>query len=216
VDVLAPPQQRCEDPALAAALRTIVGRLTAGSPPSPYTIRVYVVNRPVVNAVAAPGGYVVIFRGLLERTRTPEELAGVMAHELQHVRRRHTTRAVIQNVGTGLLLMALTGDMTGPMVYGLETARALGELRYSRHAEEEADREGMKMLLAAHMDPAGMLAFFEAIRKEEGAQPEALKYLSSHPMPAERIARLRALAAAAGPAEPVLPGEDWPTLARRC
>jgi predicted Zn-dependent protease len=118
-------------------------------------------------------------------------------------------------VGTGLLLMALTGDMTGPMLYGLETARALGELRYSRRAEEEADREGMTMLLAARVDPAGMLAFFETIRKEEGAQPEALKYLSSHPMPAERIARLRALAAA-GPTEPILPGEDWPALTRRC
>jgi predicted Zn-dependent protease len=159
---------------------------------------------------------VVIFHGLLERTRTPEELAGVMAHELQHVLLRHTTRAVIQDVGTGLLLMALTGDMTGPLAYGLETARALGELRYSRRAEAEADREGMKMLLAARVDPAGMIAFFETIRKEEGTQPEALKYLSSHPMPAERIARLKALTATAGPAEPVLPGEDWPALTKRC
>jgi predicted Zn-dependent protease len=216
VGVLAPPERRCGDPALGAAVNAIMGRLTAGSPPSPYTMRVYVVNRPVVNAVAAPGGYVVIFHGLLERTRTPEELAGVMAHELQHVLLRHTTRAVIQDVGTGLLLMALTGDMTGPLAYGLETARALGELRYSRRAEAEADREGMKMLLAARVDPAGMIAFFETIRKEEGTQPEALKYLSSHPMPAERIARLKALTATAGPAEPVLPGEDWPALTKRC
>jgi hypothetical protein len=216
VGVLAPPERRCGDPALGAAVNAIMGRLTAGSPPSPYTMRVYVVNRPVVNAVAAPGGYVVIFHGLLERTRTPEELAGVMAHELQHVLLRHTTRAVIQDVGTGLLLMALTGDMTGPLAYGLETARALGELRYSRRAEAEADREGMKMLLAARVDPAGMIAFFETIRKEEGTQPEALKYLSSHPMPAERIARLKALTATAGPAEPVLPGEDWAALTKRC
>jgi len=217
VAVLAPPAQRCGDPAVGSAMNAIVERLLAAQPPSPYTMRVYVVNRPVLNALAAPGGHVVIFRGLLARTRTPEELTGVMAHELQHILRRHTTRAVIQDVGTGLLLAALTGDVTGPLAYGLQTARALGELRYSRRAEEEADLEGMKMLLAARVDPAGMIAFFETVQKEEGAQPTALAYLSSHPMPAERMARLKAMAAAApAPAEPVLPGIDWPALTKRC
>jgi predicted Zn-dependent protease len=217
VSYLAPPERRCGDPALGAAMDAIVARLLAAGPPSPYTMRVYVVNRPVVNALAAPGGHVVIFHGLLERTSTPEELAGVVAHELQHILRRHTTRAVIQDVGTGLLLMALTGDVTGPLAYGLQTARALGELRYSRRAEDEADVEGMKMLLAARVDPAGMIAFFEKIQKEEGAQPKALTYLSSHPMPEERIARLKSLAASAsGLAEPLLRGEDWPALIKRC
>lgn len=215
---LAPPERRCADPALGAAMSAIVERLMAAQPPSPYTMRVYVVNRPVLNAVAAPAGHVVIFRGLLERARTPEELTGVVAHELQHVLRRHTTRAVIQDVGTGLLLVALTGDVTGPMAYGLQAARALGELRYSRRAEEEADVDGMKMLLAARVDPAGMIAFFETIQQEEGgAPPEVLTYLSSHPMPAERLARLKAMAATAtAPAEPVLPGTDWPALTKRC
>ena len=214
---LAPPERRCGDPALGAAMDAIVARLMAAGPPSPYTMRVYVVNKPVVNALAAPGGHVVIFHGLLERTGTPEELAGVMAHELQHILRRHTTRAVIQDMGTGLLLMALTGDVTGPLAYGLETARALGELRYSRRAEEEADVEGMKMLLAARVAPAGMITFFGKIQKEEGAQPKALTYLSSHPMPAERIARLKALAEAwSGAPEPLLPTADWPTLIKRC
>ncbi len=214
---LAPPERRCGDPALGAAMDAIVARLLAPGPPSPYTMRVYVVNRPVVNALAVPGGHVVIFHGLLERTSTPEELAGVMAHELQHILRRHTTRAVIQNVGTGLLLMALTGDMTGPLAYGLETARALGDLRYSRGAEEEADVQGMRMLLAARVAPAGMITFFGKIQKEEGAQAKALTYLSSHPMPAERIARLKALAdASTGAPEPLLSGEDWSALTKRC
>ncbi len=196
----------------------IVARLLAAQGPSPYTVRVYVVNRPVVNALAAPGGHVVIFHGLLERTGTPEELAGVMAHELQHVLRRHTTRAVIQDVGTGLLLMALTGDVTGPLAYGLETARALGDLRYSRRNEEEADVEGMKMLLAARVDPAGLITFFEKMQKEEGAQLKALTYLSSHPMPADRIARARRPwpPPRRAPSEPVLPNEDWPALTKRC
>jgi predicted Zn-dependent protease len=171
----------------------------------------------VVNALAVPGGYVVVFRGLLERTVTPEEMAGVMAHELQHVLHRHATRAVIQDASTGLLLMALTGDVTGPLAYGLQTARTLGDLRYSRRAEEEADTDGMKMMLAARLDPAGMITFFERIRKEEGAAPRALTYLSTHPLAADRLQRLKAMAAAwTGTPEPLLPGDRWADVAKRC
>ena len=217
IGYMAPPDRRCGDPQLGAAMDAIVHRLTQSAPPSPYSIQVYVVRRPVVNAHALPGGSVVIFTALLQETSSPEELAGVMTHELQHVLQRHTTRAVIQDASTGLLLMALTGDVTGPLAYGLQTARTLGELRYSRRAEDEADVEGMKMLLAARIDPAGMIAFFDKLRQEEGATPKPLTYLSTHPEPAERIAHLRAMAQAwKGTPEPLLPGEEWTTLIRRC
>ena len=217
ITYLAPAERRCADPQLAAAMDEMVRRLMAPRPPAPYPLHVYVVNRPVVNALAVPGGHVVIFRGLLERTTRPEEVAGVLAHELQHVLQRHATRAVIQDLSTGLLLMALIGDVTGPLAYGLQTARTLGELRYSRRAEEEADTEGMKMLLAARVDPAGMLAFFEKIQKEEGDVANAFAYLSSHPLAADRVARLKAMAAAwRGTPDPLLPNEDWPALMKRC
>ena len=98
---LAPAGERCADPRLGEAITEMVRRLSTAGPPSPYTLRVYVVNRPIVNAFAVPGGHVVVFRGLLLRTRTPEEMAGVLAHELQHVLRRHATRAVIQDASTG-------------------------------------------------------------------------------------------------------------------
>src|SRR5262249_23127573 len=137
--------------------------------------------------------------------RTPDEMAGVLAHELQHVLRRHATRAVIQDASTGLLLMALTGDATGPLAYGLEAARTIGSLRYSRRAEEEADVEGMRMLLAARINPAGMVAFFEMLQKEEGRAGTALAYLSTHPPAADRVARLKSVAAAwKGTPEPLL------------
>jgi predicted Zn-dependent protease len=214
---LAPVELRCADRALEEATGEMVRRLATAGSPSPYTMRVYVVNRPVVNALAAPGGHVVVFRGLLRRTRSPEELAGVLAHELQHVLRRHATRAVIQDASTGLLLMALTGDATGPLAYGLQAARTIGGLRYSRRAEEEADVEGMNMLLAARVSPAGILAFLDGLRQEEGDHAGGLAYLSTHPPAADRVARLRTIAAAwKGTPEPLLPDEDWPALAARC
>ncbi|HET7876346.1 MAG TPA: M48 family metallopeptidase [Methylomirabilota bacterium] len=217
VQQLAPPARRCDDPRLRQAVEGIVSRLTAAAPGSPYAFRVHVVNERAVNAFAAPGGYVVVFRGLLERTQTPEELAGVLAHELQHVIQRHATRAIIQHASTGLLVAALTGDVTGPLAYGLEAARVLGQLRYSREAEAEADREGLRLLLAARIDPAGMIMFFDAMKKEEGKLPEALKYLSTHPASADRVAGLRGLAAASpAPPEKLLPDTDWAEVRRLC
>ncbi len=215
---LAPPGERCSDPQLLAAMDDLVRRLTGPGPPSPYALRVYVVNRPTINALAVPGGHVVVFRGLLRQTRTPEEMAGVLAHELQHVLRRHTTRAVIQDLSTGLLLMALTGDATGPLAYGLQTARTLGKLRYTRHAEEEADAEGMRMVLAARVNPAGMIAFFQKLQREEGGRAgRALAYLQSHPPATDRLAQLRGVAMAwQGTPEPLLPATDWKALTTRC
>jgi predicted Zn-dependent protease len=175
-----------------------------------------VVDAPDVNALAAPGGYIVVFRGLLDRARTPDELAGVLAHEIEHVLHRHTTRAVIQHASTGLLLAALTGDMTGPLAYGLESARVLGQLQYSRRAEEEADRDGMKLLLAARVAPDGMIGFFDELAKGEHPR-RVLRYLSTHPSPTDRIAALRALAAGApGSPTPVLTDQQWQDLKAIC
>jgi Zn-dependent protease with chaperone function len=213
---LAPPEQVCTDARRQQALAAVLARLVAAAPASPYRFRLIVVNRPEVNALATPGGNIVVFRGLLERTRTPEELAGVLAHEVEHVLHRHTTRALIQHVSTGLLVAAVSGDMTGPLAYGLESARVLGQLQYSRHAEEEADAEGMRLLLAARIRPDGMIGFFEALAGKD-QERSALRYLSTHPSARDRIGRLRALAAgAAAPALPLLPDQDWSDLRSVC
>jgi predicted Zn-dependent protease len=214
-DQLAPPDRICANPSGQRSLDVIVARLTAVAP-SPYTFRARVVDAPDVNALAAPGGYIVVFRGLVERARTPEELTGVLAHEIEHVLHRHTTRAVIQHASTGLLLAALTGDMTGPLAYGLESARVLGQLQYSRRAEEEADRDGMKLLLAARVAPDGMIGFFDELAKGEHPR-SVLRYLSTHPSPSDRIATLRELAArAAGPWTPALTDQQWQDLKAIC
>jgi beta-barrel assembly-enhancing protease len=215
-DQLAPANLVCADPRGQRALDAIVARLAAAAPPSPYTFRARVVNVPDVNALAAPGGHILVFRGLVERARTPEELAGVLAHEMEHVLHRHTTRAVIQHASTGLLLAALTGDVTGPLAYGLESARVLGQLQYSRHAETEADRDGMKLLLAARVAPDGMIGFFEDLSRGEHER-RVLRYLSSHPSTSDRITALRGLAAGTpGPFTPLLSEEQWRDLKAIC
>jgi predicted Zn-dependent protease len=214
---LAPADLRCTEPKMIQAVDRMVGRLTAPFQNVTYKVRVLVADLSVVNAVAVPGGTVVLFRGLVERTKSPEELAGVLAHELQHVFQRHGTRALIQHVSTGLLLAALTGDATGIATYGLESARLLGALRYSRQNEAEADAGGMRMLLEAGVDPAGMIGFFDTIRKESIRVPAGVKYLLSHPTTEERIETLKRLASASPRSSTkLLSGHDWDEIKKLC
>lgn len=217
VDQVAPPGQRCTDPAGRAALERIVDRLAGALGPTPYRFRVQVAREEVVNALAAPGGHLVVFRGLVGFAVSPEELAGVLAHEIQHVTRRHATRRLIEQAGLAVLLAAVTGDPTGAAAVGAEAARALAAARYSRAAEEEADREGLRLLVAAGVDPAGMVSLFDRLARTGGAEPTLLAFLSTHPRTEERVAALRALAAAAPATRaPLLTPAEWDALKRIC
>lgn len=218
VEYVAPASRRCLDPERQARIDAVVTALVRPLGSQPYTFRVAVLDTPAVNALAAPGGYIVVFRGLLDRTESAEELAGVLAHEIQHVRHRHATQAIFRQASAGVLMAALVGDVSGVMAFGLEGARALADLGHSRSAEDEADRDGMLLLHAARIDPAGMLAFYESMRASDGgAAPGVMRYLSTHPAIGERVARLRALAAGAPPpAGRLLAGYDWSDIKRIC
>src|SRR5215470_11171211 len=218
VDHFAPAARRCEDPARQARIDAIMAQLTAKARPQPYTFRVTVVNSGIVNAVAAPGGNVVLFRGLLERTDNAEELAGVLAHEIEHVLHRHVTRAIFQHASTGILMAALVGDVSGVVAYGLEGARTLGSLQMSRTAEIEADRDGIRLLQEAGIDTAGMITFFEKLLALERSGGDIVpRYLRTHPTTTERIATLRALAAAgARPSARLLPDDEWDSVKNLC
>lgn len=216
VERLAPAAKRCVDPPAQAALDTITRRLLAAAGPVPYRFRVIVADHPAVNAFAAPGGHLVLFRGLLEQSRSPDELAGVLAHEIQHVLKRHATRAILERASTAVAVAAVAGDVSGAAALAIDGAHVLGAMAYRRTHEAEADAEGLRMLLAARIDPAGLIGFFDDRR---GAAPGAAvwRYLVSHPSSAERAATLRRLASTgAPPFTPPLDEPAWRALTRMC
>ncbi len=192
LEIIAPTEDRRMAPVMDGVIKQLVARLAAVEKDSGYEFDVLVVNNPMVNAFALPGGTLVVMSGLLEKTRDPDELAGILAHEMQHVIKRHSTRRLLENSQVGILLSILSGDSSG-VVFGAQAAATLASLTYSRRDEAEADEEGMKMLCRAGFDPQGMVRAF-GILKKEGELPEALKYLSSHPGIDGRIGKLEALA----------------------
>ncbi len=216
VGQLVPAESRCDDPILQQRLDDLVSVLVAEAP-SPYDVNLLIADDDELNAFAAPGGTIVILTGLLKRTTRPEELAGVIAHEIQHIVRRHSTRAILHHASAGVLVSALAGDVSGVAALGLDAARNLGLLRYSRENEDEADEAGMRMILAAGIDPAGMIAFYDVLDREGATLPRSLQYLSTHPATAERVDRIRRLAQSAGPPRISLGSTDeWSTLTMRC
>ncbi len=216
VERLAPKEKQCSDLIRAGEIQQILTTLTSSLPRSPYTFRLIVANQSAVNAFAVPGGTLVVFRGLLQKTHTAEELAGVLAHEIQHVLRRHATRAMLQQASTRILLAALVGDGKA-MTYGLEGAQAVGMLRYSRQYEEEADEEGMKLLVASGINPYGMINFFERIREEGEKSLKLPAYLSTHPELKDRVQRLKWLAERSPTASvKLLQDYDWKDIYGFC
>lgn len=216
LEYFADADERCDDPELQTAISEIFAA-TLGPSGAPYPFHLIVLDDPDLNAFAAPGGPIVILRGLLRRTETPEELAGILAHEAQHIIRRHSTRAILQQASTGLVIAALTGDVSGAAAFGLNAANNLGTLRYGRAHETEADEDGMRMILAAGIDPAGMIAFYELLAREGPELPGLLSYLSTHPATDERVQRLQGLAAHAAPPRTALGSrEKWQELRERC
>lgn len=195
--IIAPEDERCTNPKLQQALDEIVDRLKAAEN-SPYTFKVFVVESKTFNALALPGGNIVIFSGLLEKTETPEELASVIAHEMEHIKKRHVTKKVIQDSSTGIILSALSGDATGSMVYGASVARTLAMLNYSREDEEEADESGMKTLVKADINPREMINMFSIMMKE-GHDFKIPKYISTHPGTDDRIRKLEFIAGGLNP-----------------
>jgi predicted Zn-dependent protease len=187
----------CTDPRLEAAIADITARLTAATTETAYRFRVAVVDIGDVNAVALPGGRIVVFRGLLEMTDSPEMLAGVLGHEFQHVIHRHTTRAMVRQAALSGLISAVTQDARW-VAQGLGGASVVSALHHGRAAEEEADREGLRMLQAAGIDQEGMIAFFRKIAVDDEAADDRggfWRFLATHPGTTSRIETLTALAA---------------------
>jgi len=198
----------CPGPAGQAALDKLAAKLS----PDAGALNIRVVHVPLVNAAAFPGGHIVIFDELLKEAASPDELAGVLAHEIAHVEERHTTEAMIRHFGIGVFVTAL-GGTTGA------SAETLLAARHSRGAEAEADDRAIATLARAGISPAGTAGFFQRMAKVEaklGNVAVPLSYVSSHPLSAERQRKFRAAAAKGHAYRPALSAEEWKALRGIC
>ena len=220
VTKLVSPEKQCTDPQITESLDAIVQILNQSTTSNPYSFHVHVVDNPTVNALAAPGGHIIVFRGLLENAKTAEEMAGVLAHEMQHILLRHSMRLLVQQASMGIVVGALSGDVSGIMTFGLQATQLLQTLSYNREFEEEADREGVRLLLRTGIDPKGMISFFQTIDdqlKERGHSRNLVQYLSTHPSSQDRMRQLQSLIPTTFKSTTVMLTQSrWESIRTRC
>jgi len=189
------------------ALNAMTARLT--SEPGKYKVRV--VPLAMVNAMALPGGNIVIFDELLQKAESPDEVAGVLAHEIGHVEKLHVTQAMIRYYGFSALLASI-GGTAGSNIDMLTAAS------YSREAEKEADLYSIEGLRRANISPLPTATFFKRLSSEEegGFLDETLGYISTHPLSKERQQRFEQSAKGSLAYDPSLTPAEWDSLKRIC
>jgi predicted Zn-dependent protease len=203
------------DPVVVQAVQTMVERLAPHAKLQEMEFDVHVVNSPVVNAFALPGGKIVVFTGLIEKADDAEQVAGVIGHEMAHATLRHGLQRVGQSLGLAAALTLILGDTQGVVAAGAELFQLASINSYSRTHENAADEEGVRMLHAAGIDPTGLPRFFETLKEEHGELPGVVSWISTHPQHEERIASVQKQLASL-PAQDYQPLEiDWNEVQRR-
>ena len=194
-----------EDPLVAEYINEVGNKVAAQTNDGEHDFTFFVIEDPRINAFALPGGYIGIHTGLLEATRSEDELAGVLAHEVAHVTQRHIARAIHANsrqsilstaIMLGAILAGVAGGDSDVLQAGVAVAQgsaAQAQINFTRSNEYEADRVGIAALADAGFDPHGMASFFEVMSRQNSRAPDQRtpEFLRTHPVTTARIAEAR-------------------------
>lgn len=164
---LAPPHMLCVEASGQAALDRVARRLFPTGVPLDSRYRILVVDRPLVNALSLPGGTILLYKGLLDRLRTPAQLAGVLAHELAHLKERHATRMLLEHLVQAGVWSSLGGGYSSVASHPAPVGFA-SLIEHTDQFERDADRAAVRSLLDAGIDPE---IFLDLLRMIEPLAP---------------------------------------------
>ena len=200
----APASNLVTDEEILADFKKLSDPLIEAIDSNRYTFEFHIIKDSSLNAFALPGGKMAIHTGLLLKAEAPEEILGVMAHELAHVEMQHSMRNLVEMLGLYAVISAVFGDVSGTAAILVNNAPYLLKMKFSRDHEREADARGFEYLMKAKLDPRGLVEFFRKIQQESSTpnMEGALSILSTHPATDERINSLRKLIEQKGGAGP--------------
>ncbi len=219
----------CTNPDGRAALDTLTARLLKGVAKPEY-FKITVVNWGLVNAFAAPGGQMVLTSGLIRKARSPEEVAGVLAHEIGHGVELHPETGLVRALGLSALVELMTGGSSGALS---NLTALLVQNSYVRADESAADQQALALLRQASISQQGLADFFQRIGGGDKAKSDsagksdgdgksgprqisfgAFDLLRTHPYPEERARIVRATPSY--PTTPALTNREWRALKAIC
>lgn len=190
--------------------------MTAANVPQRDDIWITIVDTQLPNAFALPDRSIVVTAGLISLAEDPDELAGVIAHEIAHIERNHVMKNIIRNIGAGIFFDVVFGGAGVGQAIAIASVNLAG-LRYSRAYEEEADARGLEFLDAANINSAPLAALFDRLRTAAGevdGQDAIPALLSSHPPTTRRAEAARARAREG--LQPSLTASEWAIVRAAC
>ncbi|MGJ8615187.1 MAG: M48 family metallopeptidase [Sulfitobacter sp.] len=208
------PLEVCEASEGSAALARLVTNLS-GKREFRQDVTVSVLDHEMVNAFALPGGFVVIFRGLIDAADGPDEVAAVLAHEIGHVISRDPTRHALRSAGSIGVLGLLFGDFAGGAAVLFLTERLISA-QYSQGAEIGADTFAHGVLAQAGINPGALGDMFANLRDKHGDSDGVAAHFLSHPTLGARIEAARAVVDPDTKYVPSMTDEDWKALQTIC
>lgn len=191
---------RYEDQALEAYVATVGERLLKGVGTRGFQYQFKILDAKEVNAMALPGGYVYVTRGMLAELNGEAELAGILGHEIAHVTERHAAKQLTRALGYQILTLGLMALSPGGREYAGQWGIVMGQLfqlallGYGKEAELEADEVGLRYTSRAGYDPRVMGGFLRRLRLKERLEGLGYHGFSTHPETGERIVKVETLA----------------------
>jgi predicted Zn-dependent protease len=155
-------------------------------------------------------------RGLVERAADGHEVAGVLAHEMQHVLRRHGIENLAREIGLRIIVYSIAGDASAVERLAAANAAGLAAMSFSRDQEREADTLGLELVRRAGLDPSGLERLMGELADDDGAIGAALSFVSTHPASAERAESLAEMRRAWGPPTVAPLTADWGAAKASC
>jgi predicted Zn-dependent protease len=202
-----------KDSATVAVLKKSATVIESFSNGRPYKFQIVIVEDSIKNAFALPGGYIVVYRGILDLMEHQDEFFGLLGHESGHVYLQHGFKRIIRSSLVALTFAMLFGDAGGLMAILLDNSRALLNLAYNRGEEIAADTFGFDALAKKGASTYGMISLFEKLNASHGAA-KLPAFLSTHPDTKERIEELKKKSPKSS-SKKFLSEEEWQCLKAR-
>jgi beta-barrel assembly-enhancing protease len=183
-DLFKHKEKELTDPQAKEFLQSIIKRICDPNNINTDSVKLHIIEKREINAFALPNHHLVIYSELIDKCETPEELAGVISHELAHMELNHVTKKIAKEIGLTVLVSLLGGNATGEVIK--ETTKILSSTAYDRSLEREADQMAVQYLINANIDPEHLANFLYRLAEEGTKLPKQFYWISTHPESKER------------------------------
>jgi predicted Zn-dependent protease len=178
-------EKESNNPFIINSVDSIVTKICDANKIQRQTIKVHVIMKDEINAFALPNGHLIVYSGLILNSANPEELTGVICHEIAHIQLNHVMKKLIKEIGLSTLVSITTGSR-GSTASVKKIAEMLSSTAFDRGLEKEADMKAVDYLIKAKINPNPFANFLYKLSDEKGNIPQYLNWMSTHPDSKER------------------------------